>query len=107
MNSSKNRDDELRRREKELQDREQALRLRELEAEINQPPSLPTTKHGKSERTLKHRYRQVLNLVQFVGIVIAVVIAVRIATGLATVVMMGGIAWIVYKVFFQTDRRKP
>jgi len=109
-----NRDDEaLRRKEQELQERERALRLREMEAELyqqappNEPPLSPTTKHQASGNQLSQKYRKLLNVAQFLGIVVAVVIAVRIASWLATAVMIGGVAWVVYKMFFEADRRKP
>ncbi|UBF28424.1 hypothetical protein K9N68_11440 [Kovacikia minuta CCNUW1] len=108
MDSQNNKDEELRRRENELQAREHALRLRELEAEIYQqassqePPIAPTTKHQASENTLKQRYRQALNVAKFLGIVVAVVVAVKIATWLATAIVVGGIAWVAYKIFFES-----
>lgn len=106
MNSQNNQDDELKRRERALQEREHALRLRELEAELNQPPISPTAKHQEPRGTLKTRYKQLVEVAKFVGIVVAVVIAVRIATWLATAVMIGGVAWIAYKLFFDGNRTK-
>lgn len=110
MNSPNRKEEELQQREKELQEREHALRLRELEAELYQqsptsePPISPTSKHREPEGKLNQRFRQVVTVVKFLGIVIAVVVAVRIATWLATAVMVGGIAWIAYKLFLEKDR---
>ncbi len=110
MNSPNRKEEELQRREQELQEREHALRLRELEAEIyqqssaNETPISPTSKHRESEGKLNQRFRQVVTIAKFLGIVIAVVVAVRIASWLATAVMVGGIAWIVYKLFLEKDR---
>lgn len=112
MTSPNNRDDELRRREQELQDRERALRLRELESEIyaqpqpHEPPISPTTKHQDSKRSLQQRYKQALEVAKFLGIVIAVVFAIRVATWLATAVLIGGVAWVAYKLFLSGDRAK-
>lgn len=105
-------DDELRRREQELQAREHALRLRELEAELyaqNQsiePPVSPTVKHQPAEGRLNQQLRQALEVGKFLGIVIAVVVAAKIAAWLATVVLVGGVAFIAYKLFFGGDHRR-
>jgi Flp pilus assembly protein TadB len=109
MDFQNTKNEELRRREKELQAREHALRLRELEAEIDQQPStnqLPislTIQHQEPERAIRHRSRQALNVAKFLGIVVAVVVAVRIATWLATAVLVGGIVWVAYKIFFESN----
>ncbi len=111
MNSPNSREEEIRRREKELQEREYALRLRELETEIYQqakpgePPILPTVKHQPTESAMQQRLRQVINVVKFLGIVVAVVVAVRIASALAYAVIIGAIAWIGYKVFLEKGNR--
>lgn len=42
----------------------------------------------------------------FLALVIAVVVAIRIATTLAYVIMVGAVAWVAYKLFFQRDRAK-
>jgi Flp pilus assembly protein TadB len=102
---------EIRQREKELQEREHALRLRELEAEIYQqpqatePPISPTRKHS-SESALNPRFSQVIKVAKFLGIVIAVVIALQIAKWLAGAILVGGIAWVAYKLLFEKERSK-
>jgi hypothetical protein len=106
MNSQDDQENELQRRERELQAREQAIRLREIEAQINQPPLLQTVKHREPERSLKPWYGKLVNVGKFLGIVVAVVIAIRIATGLATVIMIGAVAWVGYKIFLEGDRSK-
>lgn len=112
MNSPNDKEAELRRREKELQEREQSIRLREMEAELyqkEQPSSslAPTRKHEKPAGNLQQRYRQLFNVAKFLGIVVAVVIAVRIASWLAMIVMVGGVAWVAYKLFLEKDRSRP
>ncbi|HEY9729560.1 MAG TPA: hypothetical protein V6D50_24185 [Chroococcales cyanobacterium] len=107
MSSQDDKDNELQRREQELQARERAIRLRELEAEINQPLLYKTQKHQKPESLLKQRYGKLIKVGQFLALVIAVVVAIRIATTLAFVIMVGAVAWVAYKLFFQRDRAKP
>jgi Flp pilus assembly protein TadB len=107
MTSPGNRDEEIRRREKEIEERERALRLRELEAEINrpQPPLYETTKHQPSESSFQQWKRKLIRVGSFLGIVVGVVVAVRVASTLATVVMVGAIAFVIYKIFLD-DRSK-
>ena len=101
---------ELRHKEQELRKREQEIRLRELEAEIDRSvPEYRTIKYEEpdskvKEGKLKQWRRKIIAAAQFTGIVIAVVVAVRIASWLATVVIVGGIALIAYKMFFAEDR---
>jgi Flp pilus assembly protein TadB len=101
---------ELRHKEQELRKREQEIRFRELEAEIDRSvPEYRTTKYEEpdsqvKEGKLKQWRRKIIAVAQFTGIVIATVVAVRIAFWLATVVIVGGIALIAYKMFFAEDR---
>lgn len=100
---------ELRHKEQELRKREQEIRLRELEAEIDRSvPEHRTSKYeepdSKVNGKLKQWRRKMIAVAQFTGIVIATVVAVRIASWLATAVIVGGIAWIAYKIFFAKDR---
>ncbi|MGI0488968.1 hypothetical protein ACN4EK_26460 [Pantanalinema rosaneae CENA516] len=106
MNPQNLNDDELRRREQELQERERALRLRELEAEIIQPPISPTVKHEPSERGVRQRFRQIQNVATFVGLVIVVAVAVKMASQIAMFLMVGVIAWVAYMLFFKGNRAK-
>jgi len=109
MTSHNNNDEEIQRREQELRDRETALRLRELEMEIGQPaiPVYPTTKHTEPPSKLKQRLRQAANIAKFLGVVVAVIVAVKIAVWAATALMIGAIAWITYKIFFDNKQPKP
>lgn len=109
MTSQNNNTEEMRRREQELRDRETALRLRELEMEISQPPIpvYPTTKHEAPPSKLKQRLRQATNVAKFLGIVVAVIVAVKVAMWAATALMVGAIAWIAYKIFFDDKKRTP
>lgn len=106
MYSPDDQEKELRRREKELQEREHAIRLRELEAEINQPPLYQTTKHQKGKGFLPRWGGKLANVGKFLAIVVAVVIAIKVATQVAYVVIVGAIAWIAYKIFFDGKKSK-
>jgi Flp pilus assembly protein TadB len=106
MTSQNDKDNELRRRERELQERERAIRLRELEAEINQPPLYQNQKHQPPESSRKQRFGKLVKVGKFLALVVAVVVALRIAITLAYVIMVGAIAWVAYKIFFQGDRSR-
>jgi hypothetical protein len=105
MASQDDKEQELQRREAELRQRELEIRLRELDAEINPPPLYETVKHQEAERSIERWKRQLIQVGKFMGVVIAVIVAVRIASWLATIVMIGGIAWVVYQIFL-ADRPK-
>lgn len=110
--SQNNREEELRRREKELQDREMAIRLRELEDELRQPPLYSTVKHSTASRqkpqsSIQPGYGGLVKVGKFLALVVGVVVAMRIAVWLATVIMVGGIAWVAYKLFLEGDRSNP
>lgn len=106
MSSQDDRETELQRLERQLKEREHALRLREIEAEINQPPVYETVKHKEGERAPKRWYGKLVPIVQFLGIVVAVVVAMRVAAALAYVFIVGAISWIAYKLFLERDRTK-
>lgn len=108
MNSQSPKNDDLRKREQELQERERALRLRELEAEIMQPPVMPTVKHNPPESNLQQRMRNLIKTAKFVGLIavagILFVVVFRIGTFLASALIVGVIAWVAYKLFLERDR---
>lgn len=106
MNSPNDHDEQLRLREQELQEREYALRLREIEAELHQPSISPTVQQPAAAGKLQ-KYCQLLNVMAFFGLVVAVVVAVKIASQVATAIMVGGIAWIAYQMFVQGRRSRP
>jgi ferric-dicitrate binding protein FerR (iron transport regulator) len=106
MNSQDDNENELQRKERELQERENALRLRELEAEINQPPLYETAKHQEPEGSVKRRFGQLVNVAKFLAIVVAVVVTIKVGLTLAYVLMIGAIAWVAYKIFLESDRSK-
>lgn len=108
MNSQNDQENEFQRVERELHERERAIRLRDIEAEINeaQPPTYQTKKHQPPESSLKQRYRQLLNVGKFFLLVVAVAVSFKIASSLATVILVGGVSWVAYKLFFERDRSK-
>lgn len=107
MNSPDDHENEFQRLERELQERERAIRLREIEAEINQPqlPVHQTHKHQPPEIS-RNRYRQLLNVGKFLVLVVVVAVSFKIATWLASIILVGGVAWIAYKLFLEGDRSK-
>ena len=99
---------ELRHKEQELRKREQEIQLRELAAEIDRSvPTYLTSKYeepdSQTNSKLQQWRRKILAIAQFTGIVIAVVVTVRIASWLATALIVGGIALIAYKIFFEEE----
>lgn len=109
MNPQNNREEELQRRERELQQRETAIRLRELEAEI-EPPILPTVKHNRTTNAPTQPTRNLLKTAKFIGMVagagVLFVIVFRVGLFLANFVIVGIVAWVIYKLFFDRDRPK-
>ena len=109
MNATEKNSRELRHKKQELRKRKQEILLRELESEIDR--ALPTYLINKYEETdsqtnskLKQQWRRkIIATAQFAGIVIAVVFVVRIASWLATALIVGGIALIVHKTFFEEE----
>jgi hypothetical protein len=106
MNSPNPFEEASRQRENELRKREHVLRLRELEAELHQPTPLPTSKHHESTRSMQQWTKKAKHIAIFVGIVVVTMVAVKIATQLAVGVMVLGIAWIAYQLFFNANGSK-
>jgi Flp pilus assembly protein TadB len=102
MNSK---DEEMRRREQEIQERERSLRLRELEAEISQPPLIPTVKHQESKGSMNQRMKRAIEIGKFLGLIIGVVVAVKVGVLLAQVVLIAAVAFVGYKLFLSGDRK--
>ncbi|MEW5858084.1 MAG: hypothetical protein AB1861_11980 [Cyanobacteriota bacterium] len=106
MNSPDNKDNELQRREQELQERERANRLREIEAEINQPPLHQTTKHQDPQSSPQRWYKKLANVAKFLAIVVTVVVSIKLAATLSSVIIVGAVGWVAYKLFFEGERSK-
>ncbi|HBL13554.1 MAG TPA: hypothetical protein DD379_19585 [Cyanobacteria bacterium UBA11162] len=106
MNSPNDEHRELQRREQELQKREQELRLRELEAEINQPPLYKTVKHEQPESKLQRWGRKAILVGKFLAFVIVGYGVVKLGTIVASIAIVGAIAFIGYKIFLEGDRTR-
>ena len=104
MNSQNDHENELQRREQELHERERAIRLRELESEINQAPLYQTQKHQPPESSPKRRYGKLVNVGKFLAIVVVVAVSFKIAAALASIILVGAVAWVAYKLFFGGNR---
>jgi hypothetical protein len=94
------REAELRRREERPKERELELRLRELDAEINQPPLHQTVKHTLPEPQRQTWMRKAKKIAIFCGIVVGIVVLMRLAAMLASFVIVATIAFVIYKLFF-------
>lgn len=98
-------EEELRRREEALKEREVQIRMRELEAELSKPPISPTSKLKDSPRKTLSWFKRMSEIGKFLLIVVAVIVAIRLAAWLAMAILIGGIAWVGYKLFLEGDRQ--
>ena len=78
-----------------LREREINIRLRELEAELETS--------AKSQKPVV-RSGGVPKIVQFGAIVVGVIVVVRLVTWLATLLLLAGIVWAGYKIFWLNRR---
>lgn len=104
MNSPDDNNNELRRRERELQERENAIRLREIEAELHskEPPLHKTVRH-QPKGSLKTWQRKLVIAGKFFVLAVATIVCVKVASWIAGFVIVGGLAWFSYKLFFQSE----
>jgi hypothetical protein len=124
VNNPDDRETDLTQREQLLRQRELELRIRELENKLQgasghnpaavpaagasnsqapEPPVTPT-KPYREKKTRWNRWQGKLWMgLQFILIVIAVIVAIRIANWLGMALIVGMIAWVAYKVFFEVD----
>lgn len=107
---------ELRQRENELRKREMEIRLRELEAELHQQSPATPAPHvevqtvypgnpGKSAKpaTRWQRWqRLVSNLAKFCLLMVVVLVAIRVSFLLANIIIIGTVAFVAYKLFFDS-----
>ena len=82
------------------------LRLRELEAEINQPPLYQTVKHEQPEGRLQLWKRKLIKFGKFIAFVVATVLVIRVSTAIAMIMIIGVIGFIGYKLFLEGDGKK-
>lgn len=93
--------------ERRLQKRECALKLQKTKTELKQHQVYPTAKHDRPETVLQHWGQWIVAVSKFVGIVVVMLVLARLATWLAGMVLLAGIIWVVYKIFFEDDLPKP
>ncbi|MDJ0704232.1 MAG: hypothetical protein QNJ46_13185 [Leptolyngbyaceae cyanobacterium MO_188.B28] len=105
MDSDRIKEEQLQRREQELKERELAIRLRELEADVNEPAS-KTVKHSKTKGAVSPGYKTLFKVGKFLALAVVTVVAIKIAAALAGVLILLGIFWAAYKVFFEGHRSK-
>ncbi|MEM1242732.1 MAG: hypothetical protein AAGI45_23115 [Cyanobacteria bacterium P01_H01_bin.26] len=77
-----------------LREREINIRLRELEAELETS--------AKAQKPVA-RSGGLPKIVQFGAIVVGVIVVVRLVTWLATLLLVAGLVWAGYKIFFDGD----
>ena len=112
MDSQDNRDKELENLQNELQERETtAMRLQELELEIygqhqpqsNEPPLSQKKKQKKRSSSIKTSVKNLGNLGKFLGVFFVILVLFHVAFWLGRVIVVGAIAWVLYKVFLESD----
>lgn len=105
MNNSNNPEKDLEAKQKEIEERERAIRLRELEHELYQkePPLYKTVPDTPPENKLKRWTRQAIKIGKFVGVVVIGIAAIQLGAWIAGFILVGGIAWFSYKIFFESD----
>lgn len=96
-------EEKIRQREETLKARELKIRLRAIEQGLDDTLVQPTAKHPevaspKSRKILK----KVTEVGKFLLIVIGVIVAIRVAAWLSTLVILCGVSWVVYKLFFES-----
>jgi hypothetical protein len=104
-NSQNNQNKDLEAKQKELEAREQAIRLKELERELSQreAPFYQTVPDTSPENKLKRWTRQAVKIGKFLGVVVIGIAAIQLGAWIAGVLLVGGIAWFSYKIFFESD----
>ncbi len=96
---------ELERRERELRQKELELRLRELDSDVNGKniQFYQTDKH-QPEKLDKLWVPKVILGLKLFGLGVAALVAVKIASVLAGVVIVGMLAFVAYKLFFDNKK---
>ncbi len=103
--SDDSREQDLRQREAELRERELSVRLKEMEMELQKAKGdrlstevePPTTRPGRIRRWR----RNAIEGLKLFAVVVAVIVAIRVAYWLASVMVVLGIAYLLYKFYFE------
>jgi hypothetical protein len=95
---------------------DQALRLQELELEIAKASSPETRSDSASDISRKEKgslistqkpwYRRVPLLLKVLGVGLLILIGLRIATWLISMVLLVGVVWVIYKIFWDPGEGK-
>ncbi|BAZ33025.1 hypothetical protein NIES4074_55340 [Cylindrospermum sp. NIES-4074] len=90
--------------EQELQ-RQVEMRLREMESNIGgtNAPFHKTVKH-QPENLQQPWMKKAILAAKLFGLGVAVLVAVRVASVLAGIVMFAALAWLTYKLFFESKK---
>jgi hypothetical protein len=105
MNDSNNQPNKIQNKEREIQAREEAIRLKELEYELYQKeaPFYKTVPDQPPENKLKRWTRQAVKIGKFLGVVVVGIAAIQLGAWIAGFILVGGIAWFSYQIFFNSD----
>jgi Flp pilus assembly protein TadB len=105
MQSQDDRHKELQQRERILREREVELRLREMENKIHaaDTPFHQTVKH-QQEKSRKPWMKKVILGSKLFAIGVTALVAVRIASVLAGIIIFAVLAWVSYKLFFESRK---
>jgi hypothetical protein len=106
MTSPQDHENELRRREKNLEERELKIRLRELESELYQDvPLHKTVKHQPEPSKFQRWKKKATKILMFTGVVITALVVLNVVNRIASLffgaLILGGIAFVAYKIFFE------
>jgi hypothetical protein len=106
MKSEEERRQELEQRERILREREVEIRLREMEADIHnsQAPFHQTVKH-QPENSQKPWLKKAILAGKLFALGIAALVVVRIASVVAGFILLAGLVWMSYKLFFESPKK--
>lgn len=107
MASQEDKENERRRQKQEQHEPETAKRLRKLEDELRskQLPVHQPSRH-QPEISREGQYKKLVLAGKFAALVVATIVLVKLATTLVTVIIVGGLAWFGYKLFFDSKNTK-
>ncbi|MBW4557819.1 MAG: hypothetical protein KME59_18150 [Trichormus sp. ATA11-4-KO1] len=107
MTSQDDRQKELEQRERILREREVELRLREMDADIHAPnaPFHKTVKH-QPENSQKPWMKKLILGGKLFAFGVAALVAVRIASAVAGIMIIAALAWISYKLFWESKNNR-
>lgn len=91
--------------ERQLREKETELRLRELEADINAKDTVyRTVKHSTPEAEGKLWQKKVILGFKLFALAVIAIVAVKVASVLAGIVIVGLLAFVAYKLFFNSKK---